>query len=611
MRIGSRLSQPLMLGLAALLAPGARAQVDVLTQHNGNTRSGANRQETTLNTTNVNKDQFGKRCFRLVDGNVYAQPLVVSQAKIANRTAPSNVVIVATESNSVYAFDADDTNQGSTVAQLWHTGPDVLGPSVPSDVLSQAIAGSPGKCVDMTTEIGITSTPVVALTKNSPPKEGVIFVVAKSLQTPGNNYSYNLFALNLADGKPLGAPTLIEGEVKGKGKGAIGPAGDTKIRFEAKIHLNRPGLLLSDNTLYVAFGGHCDLKDFHGWLFAYDVTNPKTPQKLDVFGTTPNATGPTDGEGGIWMSGQGPAVDDAGNIFFAVGNGSNNGTTDFGDSVVKVKLVGGKIQVQDWYAPQNRDLLNKFDVDLGSAGAVLLPDSHLLVAGGKEGRMYLIDRNDMGRGVKRSLHSFQVTHPPLKPDQPDHVYWNIHGSPVVWGRLGHTFVYVCGEEDHLKQYKVIPDTGPGGAGWKFESDLPFAMSRESAPYPNFPGGKFNDSKREPVWMPGGILSLSSDQDKDGTGIVWVTMPLAEDGNLRVVRGILRAYNASNVSMPELWDSEANPADGLGMFAKFCPPTVANGKVYVATFQEEDVLGNNVHQPKAGGNRPALAIYGLK
>jgi hypothetical protein len=323
------------------------------------------------------------------------------------------------------------------------------------------------------------------------------------------------------------------------------------------------------------------------------------------------------------MSGQGPASDGNGNIFFSVGDGSYNGTTDFGDSVVKIKLDGGELKVQDWYTPQNQAVLSKNDTDLGSAGPVMLPDSHLLVAGGKEGRMYLIDRNDMGKGVKLSLHSFQVTNGPIpkispQPGQPDHIYWNIHGSPVVYslperpGQPAQMFVYVCGEEDRLKQYRLVPDPGP--AGWRFESDVPFAMSRESAPYPNFPGGDFNNGRREQVWMPGGILSLSMNGDMDGTTIIWVCMALAEDANHRVVRGIVRAYDAANIARPELWDSEMNPADRLGMFAKFCPPTIANGKVYVAAFQEEEFLGNNdfqLHKPKLGGNRPAVAIYGLK
>jgi hypothetical protein len=275
-------------------------------------------------------------------------------------------------------------------------------------------------------------------------------------------------------------------------------------------------------------------------------------------------------------------------------------------------VAGGKIQVQDWFTPGNQEALKIDDIDLGSAGPVPIPNSHLLTVAGKEGRMYLLDGNKLGRGVKPSLHSFQVTNPPVpRNGQPDHVYWNIHGSPIMWARSGETFAYLCGEEDHVKQYRLIPDTGAGRAGWKFESDLPFAISRQSAPFPQFPVGEFNNGTREPVWMPGGFLSLSSDGVKDGTGIIWVTMPFEKDSNKAVVQGILRAFDAVNVGRTELWESAPDSLDGLGMFAKFVPPTVANGKVYVPASQEEEILASGEHALKAGGKQPALAIYGLK
>ena len=615
MRDLRRISYSIFLVLAGLLtANPARAQVDVPTQRYDNARSGTNLKETRLTTSNVNKDHFGKLAFRRVDGNVYAQPLIVSQANIAGRAEATNVAIVATEANSVYAFDAEDTNQASTTAQLWHTGP--LGTPVQTTDLSRRIFPG-GFCADLTTEIGITSTPAIALTKQTPPKEGVIFVVAKSVNN--NNFAYKLFALNLADGKPL-REVLIEGEVKGTGFGSTGTGANAKVRFNPLIQLNRPALLLENNTLYIAFGGHCDRKSYHGWVFAYDVSNPKAPRKLDVWCTTPNGKGSEqEGRAGIWMSGQGPTVDDAGNIYFVTGDGTNNGTTDFGNSVVKVKLTAGKIRIEDWFAPQNRDELKNFDTDLGSGGTVPVPNSHLLLAGGKEGRMYLINRDDMGRGAKPSLYSFQVTNAPLRridmPVKPgDILYWNIHGSPVIWPRQGHLFVYIAGEEDPLKQYKLIPDAGPGGAGWKFDSDPPqFKASKETAPLPNPPNGLAKDKRRGAVWMPGGFLSLSADGDKEGTGIVWVTMPYAENANRNVVRGVLRAFDASDVSKGQLWSSEDEgmPTDSLGMFAKFCPPTVANGKVYVATFQQERVDDNSVNRKMLGGDQPALVIYGLK
>lgn len=644
MRKLSRVSRPILLVLAGLFAsPPAGAQVDVLTHRYDNARSGTNLEETQLNTSNVNKNTFGKLAFRIVDGNVYAQPLIISQAKIAGRTQATNVAVLATAHNSVYAFDAEDTDQESTNAQLWHTGPSVLGTAIEYTEVSQAIGAH---CQDLTTEVGIASTPVIHLTKETPSKEGVIFVVAKSKS--GDEHVYKLFALNLADGTTLGE-ILIEGEVKGEGFGSIGTGESAKIVFDASIQLNRPALLLHDDTLYIAFGGHCDRprragRSYHGWLFAYDVSDPTLPQRLDVFCTTPNGKGNEniEGGGGIWMSGHGPAEDD-GNIYFVTGDGTYNPTNnDYGNSVVRTKLVNGKIEVQDWYAPQNRDRLKKDDADLGSVGAVPVPDSHLLLAGGKEGRMYLIDRDEMGKGTASSLDSFQVTHAPFPPgrcNDPHAVphechYYNLHGAPVIWPRSAqskHMFVYINGEEDPLKQYKLVADTGPGAPGWTFEASAgprnrfdplePFASSCQrpgtvdcvSAPYPNFPAGLFNPSRTDMVWMPGGFLSLSADGDKDGTGIVWVNMPYASNANKRVVRGVLRAFDASNVSQ-ELWESEdtGDQDDRLGQFAKNVPPVVANGKVYMAVFHAETVReADEVHSKLTGGDQPALVIYGLK
>lgn len=593
--------------LAVLLAVPASSQVSVLTQHNDSTRTGANLQEKTLAVSNVNNAHFGKLAYRIVDGNIYAQPLIVAQAKVASRPGPVDIAIVATENNSVYAFDADDINQDSTNAQLWRTG---LGPSIASADLYAAI-GAP-TCTDLTLQIGVTGTPAIQLTNNQAPKSGVVYVAAKSKN--GNAYSYTLYALNLADGTKMGS-IPIQGAVSGKGAGATGSGANSRIVFNPLLQLNRPGLLLVGNTLYVAFGGHCDKGNYHGWVFAYDVTNPAAPKNTGIFCTTPNGTGPlfegepVEGMAGIWMSGEGPAADTDGNVYFVTGNGTNNGTTDFGDSVVKVKLAGGKLQVQDWFTPQNETVLKDHDVDLGSGGAALVPNSHLLIAGGKEGRMYLIDRNSMGKGTVPSLQSFQVTHNPAPP-----VYYNIHGTPVIWPRNNEMFVYIAGEEDPVKQYRLVPDTGAGGAGWKFESgNPPYRTSPVSAPYPNFPNGEFGQAGRDPVWMPGGFLALSADGSTDGTGILWVAMPYAGNANHMVVRGVLRAFDASDVSKPELWDSEStgNQNDRLGQFAKFCPPTVANGKVYVATFQQEFVTANGTHVKAQGGDQPALVIYGLR
>jgi hypothetical protein len=626
----SSITRLLRSGLLALAVIGvtrvASAQVDVLTQHNDTARTGANLAETHLKPSNVNNKTFGKLAFRIVDGNIFAQPLIVSQARIAGRPGPTNVAIVATEANSVYGFDAEDTNQASTTAQLWRTGPKELGISIPSTEISTAIGQGNAGCTDLTTEVGITSTPAIHLTKTAVPKEGTVFVVGKSKN--GANQVYRLFALGLADGKRLGQ-IVIEGDVSGNGVGAIGSGASRKIRFDPRFQLNRPALLLHDNVLYVAFGGHCDRpwpedppgpaqpRSYHGWVFAYDISNPAAPKKLDVFCTTPNGKGSKfESRGGIWMSGQGPALADGGSIYLSTGDGTYDPPRrDFGNSVLRLKLVASKFQVQDWYSPQNRDVLKLEDADLGAMAPVPLPNSHLLVAGGKEGRLYLIDRQKMGQGVATSVDSFQAT-----PPKDGHHYYNLHGAPVAWVLPGQTFLYVNGEEDHLKQYKLVSDPGP--AGLKFESTTPrapfqpldpFAKSVQRAPYPNFPDGLFGQQNREMVWMPGGFLSLSADGIKADTGIIWVTMPYANQANRFVVRGVLRAFDAADVSRPQLWDSEStgNGNDRLGQFARFCPPTVANGKVYVATFHAEVIGTDNVHHKAPGGDQPALVIYGLK
>lgn len=594
------------------------AQIDVLTQRYDNARSGVNLKENKLKPSNVNNNTFGKLAFRNVDGNIYAQPLLVSQARIANHVAPLNVAIVATEHNSVYAFDADDTSpdppgQESQKA-LWKRGPKAssdgshgLGDSVESDDIYGRI-GANG-CADLTTEVGITSTPVIKLTRQTPPKEGVIFLAAKSKR--GTQFTYTLFALDLADGKPFGGGVPIEGEIV---------AGNETIAFDPLFQLNRPALLLDQNILYIAFGGHCDAGNYRGWLFAYDVSNPSAPQKLDVLSTTFTKRGPSmddkEGRGGIWMSGCGPATAD-GTVYFSTGDGTNNvgnpNALELADSVVKVKLLSGKIQVQDWFTPQNQPELKTFDVDLGSAGAVAVPNSHLLLAGGKEGRLYLLDRNDMGRGARPSLHSLQVTNPPRNrvpnPKKAgDILFWNIHGAPVIWPRQGEMSVYIMGEEDFLKQYRLVPDAGQ--AGWKFESDTFFKKSKETVGLPS--QNVLNDPTRTKVWMPGGFLTVSANGTDAASGIVWATMPFSDDANMNVVRGAMRAFDASDISKGEIWGSEdsGNADDGLGFFAKFNPPVVANGKVYVAAFQQERI--DNGHHSKAdGGLMPALAIYGLK
>jgi hypothetical protein len=327
------------------------------------------------------------------------------------------------------------------------------------------------------------------------------------------------------------------------------------------------------------------------------------------------------------MSGQGPSADGKGNVFLTTGNGSYDGKTDFGDTVIRFRLEGGKITLKDHFTPKNQEELKDEDADLGSAGVLLLPDSNLLLAGGKEGRLYLLDRASMGQ----SLQDFQVTQGPAKKPAPatDMRYWNIHGTPVAWQSKNGFFIYVCGEEDPVKVYRLDPSGPPGG--WKFpfaqgQPNPPVAFSDESAPFPGFPRRPGETTVREDVWMPGGILALTANGDDPKSGILWASMPLDGNANHKVVHGVLRAFDASNfVARPgtgmgvpkqvvQIWSSDQKPSDSLGLFAKFNPPTVANGKVYLAAFQEEEPVppsGFGVHKVKQDGLHAALAIYGLK
>jgi hypothetical protein len=611
---------------AAAFGAGTAAVGDanVLTQHNDNQRSGVNLAETQLKVDAV-KARFGKLCFRLVNGNVYAQPLYVSGVNVKGKT---HVVIVATEHNQVYAFDADNvtpdppgTPPGGSKAQLWQTPEGALGPPVRSEVLSNDI-GRGNSCVDLTTEVGITSTPVIDKSASPP----LVYVVAKTKAATGppgtgeeGKYATTIYALDLTSGA-----VVRQRKVEGDAPGTDGDSVGGRVKFRPMLQLNRPGLLLDRGVLYVAFGGHCDKEPYHGWLFAFDAAN-LNPRA--VFLTTPdkdplNSAQGFSGEGGVWMSGQGPSADADRNIYISVGNGTyvdDHGTLkDAGNSVLKLRLNGGSLSVTDWFSPSNRDDLDKHDVDLGSAGVLLLKDSRLLLAGGKEGKFHLIDTGNMGKSTGNAVQSFQVTRPRVTVAGGEGKrYWNIHGTPIAWDGPQGRLVYVCGEEEPVKAFRLVKDPGP--AGWKFDPTTALAFSDETAPYPGAPGPRVGVTDPAlKVVMPGGFLTLSAnmaDPHPEQTAILWAAMPLAKSANQQVVDGVLRAFDASNFvtradgtkRIVQIWASNTNQNDNLGMHAKFCVPTVADGKVFVPAFNEED----GAHNLKPGGRRAALVVYGLR
>ena len=402
LRSSARLSAALLI-VVALASPIAVEAVDVLTQHNDNLRTGANLSEYVLTVSNVNTGQFGKLFSRVVDGQMYAQPLYVHCLTISNQTR--NVVYVCTEHNSVYAFDADDPAASNA---LWQVN---LGPSVPSSDLNN--------CGDLTPEVGITATPVIDLAS------GTMYVDAKTKE--GGNYFHRLHALDiLTGGEKFGGPVAIQG-----------PVG-----FDALHHHNRPGLLLLNNVVYLGYGSHCDWGPYHGWLFGYNATNL---QQVSVFNTT--ATG---GEGAIWSSGMGPAADADGYIYVMTGNGTfdkNTGGPNLGTSFIKLSTSNQTLTVADWFTPHDQAALSAADLDLGSGGPMLFPGTNLLVGVGKTGTMYVLDRNHLGGFVPtidtNIVQFFTATASTCCVGQ----------TPVYWNGPTNQFLFLWSGGDVLKAFK--------------------------------------------------------------------------------------------------------------------------------------------------------------
>ena len=420
-----------------------QAQVSVLTQKYNNARTGANLSETVLNTSNVNINNFGMLFSRPVDGQIYAQPLYMPNLNIGGKVR--NVVFVATMHDSVYAFDADDPNANTP---LWYTP--FLNPTAGIySVPYPEVTWTP----DIAPEIGITSTPVID------PNTSTIYVVAKTKEVSGGNttYPHRLHALDIFTGqeKP-NSPVLLQAEVPGEGDGSYtNPSGIKMVPFNTKTVNQRPALTLSNGVLYIASASHGDVGPYHGWILSY---HPQTLALISAFNTTPNG-----GLGGIWQSGQGLAVDASGNLYFATGNGSfDEAKNNYGDSYLKMSTNAGVLSVADYFTPYNQDYLNQIDADLGVGGVMLIPDSNLLIGGGKEGRLYLMQRDNMGK--------YNPTKTGATDDsQIRQWFWgynaHLHGTPIYWqGPQGRT-VYLWSENDHGKAYRYLPDLSlPNGIG---------------------------------------------------------------------------------------------------------------------------------------------------
>lgn len=525
MTLPPRFRTILFLCLVGFTTAGV-AQVNVTTYHNDNARTGQNLAETSLTPANVNSTQFGKLFSVAVDGYVYAQPLYLSNVAINGGT--HNVVYVATEHDSLYAIDADN----GTI--YWQVG---FIPPGGSTVSSNSDAG----CDDLIPEVGITGTPVIDTGTKT------IYLVTRTKES--GLFVQRLHAIDVAThAEKFGGPQVISASVSGTGDGNNGG----KITFDPLKEHQRPGLLLQNGHIVISWASHCDIGPYQGWVISY---NAGTLAQEAAYATTPNGA-----FGGIWMSGGGVASDSSSNLYFSTGNGSWDGTANFGDSIVKLGLPsGGSFPKSDYFTPFNQSSLSGGDTDLGSGGVLLLPTlssgSHpsLLVEGSKEGKIYVLDRNNLGHFCS----SCTSTDTQAVQEIPGAVT-GMFSTPAYWNGL----VYFVGKGDALKAFSFSANNSG------LLSTSPVATSSET------------------YGFPGATPSISANGTSNG--IVWTLVTAGWSTN---TAAILRAHNASDVSQ-SLYNSAqaANNRDKLAGAVKFAVPTVANGKVYVGANGQLSAFG---------------------
>jgi len=508
--------------------------ISVLTQHNDNSRAGWNDHETALTTSNVNQQHFGKVSTLVVDDQVYAQPLVVGHVHI--KGGDHNVVYVATVNNTLYAFDGDD----GTLYWVRNITAAPLRPPRNTD-MSGACGGT---YTDFSGNIGIVGSPVIDSARQ------ILYVVARS--TDGNAYVQHLHAVSITDGSEMpGSPVAITATTPGSGDGSV----NNVITFNGQTQNQRQGLTLLNGVVYMTFSSHCDWGPYHGWILGYDAG---TLQQRVVYNATPNGYG-----GGMWESGAGMAADAAGNLYVVVGNGTVGDSTDptnlinRGSSALKLTPSGATVQVASWFTPTDYQFMNDNDLDYGSIGSLLIPNANYFLTGGKDGNLYLLNKDAMGGYQPSSNQVQQVVQ--LTSSE-------MHCQPAYYQGSATEFLYVWPENNPLRAIPYNRGTN--------QLD-PLAAAQFTA------GG--------PTGHSGAMLSGSSDGTKAGTAILWATYAFSGDAEHDVSIGVLRAFDATDVTR-ELWNSRQNLSrDGAGMYAKFAAPTIANGHVYLPTFSNQVVV----------------------
>jgi hypothetical protein len=520
-------------GLASAMGQGFQG---VLTQHNDVGRTGQNLNETTLTPQNVSSGGFGKLFSYTVDGQIYAQPLYVPNVSIPGQGI-HNVIYVATELDSVFAFDAD----GLTGTPLWQDS---------FIAMSQGIAPVPcwGSECGVYPYYGVTSTPVID------PSTNTMYLVSRSYQaSTGLGFSY-LHALDITTGaEKFGGPVPLQGSVLGTGQGSV----NGMIAYDPLRGTQRVSLLLLNGAIYIGCAGFG-----HGWIMAY---NAQSLAQIAIFNTTPNSR-----RGGVWQSGDGLAADSSGYIYAVTGDGPFDldiGGVDYGDTVLK---LDANLNVVDYFTPRDQDCRWRNDLDLGSSGPMLLPAqpgnyANELIVSGKGGSpcdplgtpIFLLNQDNLGKYGSGNNWIQRITGAPYG-------YW---GGPAYWQGTAGTSVYSAG---------TTQDAGHGDYLKMYSLSNGLLSQMQVSQSPN-------------IFPIGAQPSISS--NGEGSGIVWaIERQEAFAVHPGQLPAILYAYDANNVSTM-LYDSSQNAQrDQGGCAAKFQSPTIANGRVYIGTQNEIDVFG---------------------
>ena len=511
--------------LPALACVAMNAHAQVTTSQYDNSRTGATLREKILTPQNVNSGQFGKLGAFKVDGVVYAQPLYLPAVNVPGK-GTHNVLYIATEHDSVYAFDADRPGD----PPLWKVN--FLDKARGERVVSEDQVA----CPFIRPEVGITSTPVIDL------KSGTLYVLARTMiphAVGDDEYFQRLHALAITTGvEKFGGPKIIAASVPGKGAGSA----KGQVAFDPLRENPRAALTLANNALYLEWASSCDVDPYHGWVMAYD---PQTLSQRAVLNVNPDGT-----EAGIWLSDTGPAVDSEGNLYVPTGNGTfdaASGGRDYGDSVLK--LDGASLAIRDYFTPHDQDRISHADTDIGSSGPTLLPDQpgphrHLLLQPTKDSTIYVIDRDNMGKFRRDSDDLIEIIHV-AGPSLGAMAYWN--------GR-----VFFAASDDYLRAYTIK------------NSELAPGVSSKM---------KFKD--------PGATPSISADGNKNA--IVWAIATKSWNGPDNKP-AVLYAFDAAKLGEPIYTSEQNSQRDRAALATRFVFPVVVNGHVYFAARGEVEVYG---------------------